>query len=56
LLQMLSHGTDVEANAWKGEDFCRRAENQGADIALFREMWSIGSAKYGQGDKSGRGE
>jgi predicted amidohydrolase len=53
---MVSHGTDIEANARKGEDFCRRAENQGADIALFPEMWSIGYAKYTQGDESGRAE
>lgn len=53
---MVSHGTDIEAKARKGEDFCRRAEKQGADIALFPEMWSIGYAKYMQGDESGRAE
>ena len=56
LLQMVSHGTDIEAKARKGEDFCRRAEKQGADSALFPEMWSVGYAKYTQGDDSGRAE
>jgi predicted amidohydrolase len=53
---MVSHGTDIEANASKGEDFCRRAANQGAHIALFPEMWSNGYAKYRQADEGGRAE
>jgi predicted amidohydrolase len=56
LLQMVSHGADIQANAVKGEDFCRRAASHGADIALFPEMWSIGYAKYTQGDEDGRDE
>lgn len=42
LLQMASFGTDQEANQAKGEAFCRRARDMGADIALFPEMWNIG--------------
>ena len=42
LLQMTSHGSDQEANLAKGEIFCRRAREMGADIALFPEMWNIG--------------
>lgn len=42
LLQLASHGADLAANLEKGEAFCRRAAAQGADIALFPEMWSIG--------------
>ena len=56
LLQMVSHDDDIQANAVKGEDFCRRAASHGADIALFPEMWSIGYAKYRQGDEDGRAQ
>jgi predicted amidohydrolase len=56
LLQMASHGSAIEANAAKGEDFCRRASNLGADIALFPEMWSIGYSSYSRGDARGRAE
>ncbi len=42
LLQMLSNGPDQDANRAKGEQFCRRAREMGADIALFPEMWSNG--------------
>jgi predicted amidohydrolase len=42
LLQLASQGGDVAANAEKGADFCRRAAAQGADLALFPEMWSTG--------------
>lgn len=42
LLQMVSHGLDQEANLRKGIEFCRRARSQGADLALFPEMWNIG--------------
>ena len=42
LLQMVSQGTDLAANQSKGENFCRRARAQGADVALFPEMWNIG--------------
>ena len=56
LLQMSSAGADIEANAAKGEDFCRRAAAQGADIALFPEMWSIGYAGYQSGEERARAE
>ena len=42
LLQMLGCASDRDANLAKGEAFCRRAREAGADIALFPEMWSIG--------------
>jgi N-carbamoylputrescine amidase len=42
LLQMTSYGFDQTANQAKGEAFCRRAADMGADIALFPEMWSVG--------------
>lgn len=42
LLQMMGCGYDRAASLVKGEDFCRRARTQGADIALFPEMWSVG--------------
>ncbi len=42
LLQMASHGCDQEKNLIKGEEFCRKAAEVGADIALFPEMWNIG--------------
>jgi predicted amidohydrolase len=49
LLQIASQGedgTDQEANLAKGEAFCRLAREQGADIALFPEMWNIGYAGF----------
>ncbi len=42
LLQMTSCGNDQDANRAKGAEFCQRASDMGADIALFPEMWSIG--------------
>ncbi len=42
LLQMVACGDDQDANLVKGEAFCRRASEMGADIALFPEMWNIG--------------
>lgn len=41
LLQILPMAT-VEDNLQKGIACCRQAKVQGADIALFPEMWSIG--------------
>ncbi|HXX79189.1 MAG TPA: carbon-nitrogen hydrolase family protein [Ktedonobacteraceae bacterium] len=46
LLQMTSCGNDQGANFAKGEMFCRRACDMGADIALFPEMWNIGYTPY----------
>jgi N-carbamoylputrescine amidase len=42
LLQINPCGTGAAANAERGEAWCRRARQMGADIALFPEMWSIG--------------
>lgn len=41
LLQIGPTGT-LEGNLQKGIEWCRNAKNQGADIALFPEMWSCG--------------
>ena len=41
LLQLLPTGSE-EGNRKKGEQWCRRAKDAGADIALFPEMWSCG--------------
>ena len=41
LLQIGSTGT-LEGNLKKGIEWCRNAKEQGADIALFPEMWSCG--------------
>jgi N-carbamoylputrescine amidase len=46
LLQMVSAKTDQDANLAKGDDFCRRARDMGADIALFPEMWNIGYTSF----------
>jgi predicted amidohydrolase len=52
LLQMApdGDGMDQEANAAKGERFCRQARTLGADIALFPEMWNIGYRSYAAHD------
>ncbi len=42
LLQMASYRDNLDANQAKGEEYCRRAREMGADIALFPEMWSVG--------------
>jgi N-carbamoylputrescine amidase len=42
LLQMMHAGTDQLSNLQKGDTFCRQAQEMGADIALFPEMWNIG--------------
>lgn len=41
LLQVLPKST-LEENLSKGLEYCRKAKVQGADIALFPEMWSTG--------------
>ncbi len=38
---MKGTGTE-EGNLQKGIEFCKKAKQQGADIALFPEMWNIG--------------
>jgi len=56
LLQMLPNGTDQEANLKKGDEFCRRAADMNADIALFPEMWNIGYSFYGRTKPDARKE
>lgn len=46
LLQMRPDGNHVVANLDKAEIFCRDAAEQGADIALMPEMWSIGYTRF----------
>ncbi len=41
LLQLLS-GETQEENLQKGIEYCKRAKQMGADIALFPEMWNNG--------------
>ena len=43
LLQIMP-GATMEENLSKGQAYCRRAKEMGADIALFPEMWSNGYA------------
>lgn len=50
LLQLVSHGADVQLNLQKGEDYFRRAAALGADIVLFPEMWSVGYTLPEPGD------
>lgn len=45
LLQIAPTGT-LQTNLEKGTEYCRRAKQQGADIALFPEMWSNGYDIY----------
>ena len=45
LLQLSPCG-DAESNLKKGIDACKTAKRQGADIALFPEMWSNGYNLY----------
>lgn len=46
LLQMIAEKTP-ELGLEKGFDFCRRAKQRGADLALFPEMWNTGYAFSG---------
>jgi predicted amidohydrolase len=43
---MTAFANDQGANLSKGEAFCRRAKEMGADIALFPEMWNVGYTFY----------
>ncbi|HMQ68979.1 MAG TPA: carbon-nitrogen hydrolase family protein [Ignavibacteria bacterium] len=42
LLQISSFKSDQKGNLFKGEEYCRKAKKEGADIILFPEMWNIG--------------
>jgi N-carbamoylputrescine amidase len=54
LLQMTALGNDQDANLSKGEAFCRRAKELGADVALFPEMWNIGYTFYDPSEPNAR--
>src|SRR3954462_13790504 len=43
---MASAKNDQDANLAKGDEFCCRAHELGADIALFPEMWNIGYSSF----------
>jgi predicted amidohydrolase len=53
LLQLAGHGRDEDANLKAGLTACRQAADEGADIALFPEMWNIAYTKRGL-DESAR--
>lgn len=53
LLQMTA-GYDRAVNLAKGEQFCRQAAQQGADIALFPEMWSTGYSFFNSDEPGSR--
>ena len=42
LLQLASHGADVETALREGERWCRTAADLRADVAVFPEMWQLG--------------
>ncbi len=56
LLQMAGHGFDWQANLEQGEAFCRRAREEGADIALFPEMWNVGYTFFDRKSPAARRE
>ncbi len=41
-LLQLTPGKTIDDNLKKGVEYCARAKEMGADIALFPEMWSVG--------------
>lgn len=45
LLQIAPGGNDWRRNLAKGLDFCRKAKALGADLVVFPELWSMGSAR-----------
>lgn len=48
LLQLVSNKNDQDANLKKGDLYCRKAKELGADIILFPEMWNIGYTPFNQ--------
>jgi len=46
LLQIAPHGNDQAANLAKGLEWCKKAKDLKADIALFPEMWNIGYTPF----------
>ena len=51
LLQILPAGSQ-DANLSKGLEYCKKAKQMGADMALFPEMWNIGYALTSDREKS----
>jgi len=43
LLQMMPSPDNITANIEIATNFCSKAASLGADIALFPEMWNVGS-------------
>jgi predicted amidohydrolase len=46
LLQIAACGTDQDANRAIGTAACHAAKAQGADVALFPEMWNVGYTDF----------
>ena len=46
LLQIAPCGSNVGENLKKGDEYCRKAKAEGADIVLFPEMWSVGYSEF----------
>lgn len=51
---MTGCGFDKSASLAKGELFCRRAREMGADLALFPEMWSVGYTFFDRREEGAR--
>jgi predicted amidohydrolase len=45
LLQLSGNGCDQDANLTDGDVACRKAAEEGADVALFPELWNIAYTK-----------
>jgi predicted amidohydrolase len=45
LLQIAPLGDDLNRNLAKGIEYCRKAKAAGADLAIFPELWSVGTAR-----------
>jgi predicted amidohydrolase len=54
LLQMRPAGDDVSANLAKAGQWCRKAADRGADVALMPEMWSIGYTRFDPAEEGAR--
>ena len=46
LLQIPPHGSAQNRNLEKGLQRCREAKSMGADLAVFPELWNVGSVRY----------
>jgi len=45
LLQIAPYGNDQNRNLAKGLQYCRNAKALGADLVVFPELWTVGSAQ-----------